>query len=359
MSVVVITGSTGLIGSEAAEFYAGLGYLVVGIDNNMRQRFFGPEGSTEENRRRLVAALGAKYEHHAIDIRDGRQLNRLFSRYGANIALVIHAAAQPSHDWAAREPLTDFGVNAWGTLNLLEAMRCYCPEAVFIFTSTNKVYGDQPNRLPLVELDTRWEIEPVHPYYNGITESMSVDQCMHSLFGASKLAADVLVQEYGRYFGLKTVCFRGGVLSGSRQSGVRLHGFVNYLVKCAITGTPYTILGHKGKQVRDVIHAGDVVTAFHAFFTRPRRGGEVYNLGGGRASNVSVLEAIALVEEITGQRLTRTYTGQNRTGDHIWYISDVSKFKTHYPEWQMKYHNIRMIMEDIYEKNKVYWRGLK
>lgn len=267
-----------------------------------------------------------------------------------DIALIIHAAAQPSHDWAAREPLTDFGVNAGGTLNLLEAMRHYCPEAVFIFTSTNKVYGDQPNNLPLVELNTRWEIDPAHRYHNGIAESMSVDQCMHSLFGASKLAADVLVQEYGRYFNFKTVCFRGGVLSGSRQSGVRLHGFINYLMKCAMTGTPYTILGYKGKKVRDVIHAEDVVTAFHAFFTKPRRGGEVYNLGGGRASNVSVLEAITLVEEIMGKRLAHTYTDQNRAGDHVWYITDLSKFTTHFPEWQMKYSSIRMIMEDIYEK---------
>lgn len=359
MSVVVITGSSGLIGAEAAEFYAGLGFKVVGIDNNARQIFFGPEGSTEENRRRLERALGPKYEHHAIDIRDGQQLNQIFSGYREDISLIIHAAAQPSHDWAAREPLTDFGINAVGTLNLLEAMRHYCPEAVFIFISTNKVYGDQPNNLPLVELDTRWEIDPSHCYHKGIAESMSVDQCMHSLFGASKLAADVLVQEYGRYFNFKTVCFRGGVLSGSQQSGVPLHGFISYLMKCVATGTPYTILGYKGKQVRDVIHAGDVVAAFHAFFTRPRRGGEVYNLGGGRASNVSMLEAISLAEGITGKKLDATYIEQNRAGDHIWYISDLSKFKTHFPEWQMKFSSISMIMEDIYKKNKVHWRDLR
>lgn len=354
MSVVIITGSAGLIGSEAVEFYAGQGYKVVGIDNNMRQVFFGEEGSTVWNRQRLENSFGSKYEHHEIDIRDVESINKLFERYREDISLIIHTAAQPSHDWAAKDPYTDFSVNANGTLNLLEAMRKYCPEAVFIFTSTNKVYGDRPNTLPLIELETRWEIDPSHPYQNGVPEEMSVDQCMHSLFGASKLSADVLVQEYGRYFNFKTVCFRGGVLSGARQSGVQLHGFINYLMKCVMTNSPYTIFGYKGKQVRDVIHSNDVISAFHAFFMNPRRGGEVYNLGGGRHSNISMIEAIELAQEITGKKLDYTYSDQHRAGDHIWYISDLSKFKTHYPEWKQAY-DVRMIMEQIYVENKHRW----
>jgi len=355
MAVVLITGSAGLIGSGAAEFYAGLGFKVAGIDNNMRQIFFGPEGSTLWNRQRLKKTIGTKYEHHQIDIRDTSRITKLFKRYRKNIALIIHTAAQPSHDWAGRNPITDFGVNANGTLNLLEAMRLYCPDAVFIFTSTNKVYGDRPNTLPLIEMDTRWEIKPSHHFRNGISEEMSVDQSMHSLFGASKLAADILVQEYGKYFSLKTVCFRGGVLSGSRQSGVQLHGFLTYLIKCVMTGTPYNIFGYKGKQVRDVIHAHDVITAFHAFFENPRRGGEVYNLGGGHESNTSVLEAIEMAQEIAGEKLVCNYTERHRAGDHMWYISDLSKFKAHYPDWVLSFDNIRMIMEEIFVQNKGRW----
>ncbi|WNR43765.1 NAD-dependent epimerase/dehydratase family protein [Paenibacillus roseipurpureus] len=356
MSIVIITGSAGLIGSEATEFYASLGYKVIGIDNNMRETFFGPEGSTIWNRNRLEGVLGKKYEHHMMDIRQADQLNELFSLYGKEISLIIHTAAQPSHDWAVKDPFTDFGVNANGTLNLLEAMRHHCPEAVFIFTSTNKVYGDRPNTLPLIELETRWEIDPAHAFREGISEEMSVDQSMHSLFGASKLAADILVQEYGRYFNFKTVCFRGGVLSGSKQSGVQLHGFINYLMRCAITGTPYTIFGYEGKQVRDVIHSSDVISAFHAFYLNPRRGGEVYNLGGGRDSNVSMLEAIQLSQEITGREFVYTYSDTARAGDHQWYVSDLAKFKAHYPEWQQAYNHIRLIMEGIYEENKDRWR---
>ncbi|CAN7710913.1 NAD-dependent epimerase/dehydratase family protein [Paenibacillus sp. LjRoot153] len=355
MSIVLITGSAGLIGSEATEFYASLGYKVIGIDNNMRELFFGPEGSTIWNRNRMEGALGKKYEHHTIDIRNAEQLNELFRQYGNEISLIIHTAAQPSHDWAVKDPFVDFGVNANGTLNLLEAMRHHCPEAVFIFTSTNKVYGDRPNTLPLVEMETRWEIDPQHSFANGISEEMSVDQSMHSLFGASKLAADVLVQEYGRYFNFKTVCFRGGVLSGSRQSGVQLHGFINYLMRCAITGTPYTIFGYGGKQVRDVIHASDVIAAFHAFYTNPRRGGEVYNLGGGRDSNVSMLEAIQLSQEITGREFVYTYSDVARAGDHQWYVSDLAKFKAHFPEWKQAYNHIELIMKGIYEENKDRW----
>lgn len=355
MSIVIITGSAGLIGSEATEFYAKLGYKVIGIDNNMRETFFGSEGSTVWNRQRLENSLGQNYEHHNIDIRQQESVHELFAKYGQDISLIIHTAAQPSHDWAARDPFTDFGVNANGTLYLLEATRKHCPDAVFIFTSTNKVYGDRPNTLPLVERETRWEVAPGNQFENGISEEMSVDQSMHSLFGASKLAADVLVQEYGRYFNMKTVCFRGGVLSGSKQSGVQLHGFINYLVKCVMTGAPYTIFGYKGKQVRDVIHSSDVIAAFHAFYTRPRRGGEVYNLGGGLASNVSMLEAIRLTEEISGRRLEYQYVDTARAGDHQWYISDLTKFQMHYPEWKQKYNHIRLIIEGIYEENKDRW----
>jgi CDP-paratose 2-epimerase len=354
MSVIVITGSAGLIGSEAAQFYVDMSFDVVGIDNNMRQHFFGAEGSTVWNRRRLEAHSGSKYKHYELDIRNVDDINRVFAKYGENIDLIIHTAAQPSHDWAAREPLTDFAVNANGTLNLLQAMRQYCPEAVFVFTSTNKVYGDRPNRLPLIELETRYEIDPAHPYQRGIPEEMAVDQCLHSLFGTSKLAADLLVQEYGRYFHQKTCCFRGGVLSGAWQSGVPLHGFINYLMKCLMTGTVYTIFGYKGKQVRDVISSSDVIAAIHAFYENPQPGGEVYNLGGGRASNVSLLEAIDLAQEITGKKLNYDYRENHRTGDHIWYISDLKKFTSHYPQWKIT-KNVRMIMEEIWEKNKNRW----
>ncbi|ULL17001.1 NAD-dependent epimerase/dehydratase family protein [Paenibacillus sp. H1-7] len=355
MSVVVITGSAGLIGSEAAEFYAGLGYRVIGIDNNMRQDFFGAEGTTKWNRTRLENSLGAKYVHYDADIRDTGALAGIFQSYGEDIELIIHTAAQPSHDWAAREPFTDFHINASGTLNLLEMMRSYCPEAVFIFTSTNKVYGDRPNELPYLEQDSRWELDSEHPYYMGIPETLSVDQCLHSLFGASKLSADIMVQEYGRYFQLKTVSFRGGVLSGSKQSGVQLHGFLNYLVKCAMMNSPYTVFGYKGKQVRDIIHASDVVAAFHAFFQNPRRGGEVYNLGGGRDSNLSILEAIDWVHHITGKKLNYSYSNQSRTGDHIWYITDTSKFRSHYPDWSIRI-PAPQIMEQIYLENKDRWK---
>jgi len=355
MSVVVITGSAGLIGSEATEFYANTGYKVVGIDNNMRETFFGTEGSTVWNKQRLMNELGKNYEHYNADIRDQEAVDQLFAKYKTDISLIIHTAAQPSHDWAVRDPYTDFGVNANGTLNLLEATRRHCPEAVFVFTSTNKVYGDRPNTLPLVEKESRWEVEAGHPFEHGISEEMSVDQSMHSLFGASKLAADVLVQEYGKYFDMKTVCFRGGVLSGAKQSGVQLHGFTNYLVKCVMTGAPYTIFGYKGKQVRDVIHSSDVIAAFDAFFKRPLRGGQVYNLGGGPASNVSMLEAIRLTEEISGRKLDYQYVDTARAGDHQWYISDLTKFKSHYPEWKQQYDHIRLIIEGIVEENKHRW----
>jgi len=346
MSVALVTGSAGLIGSEAARFLVAQGLSVVGIDNDMRQYFFGPDGSTDWNRRLLEREL-RRYEHVSADIRDQDAIRRVFERFGRDISLVIHAAAQPSHDWAAREPMTDFSVNATGTLVLLEAVRTCCPEAVFIFTSTNKVYGDRPNRLPLVEGATRWKLASDHPAaIDGIDESMSIDATLHSVFGASKVAADIMVQEYGRYFGLKTACFRGGCLTGPAHSGAELHGFLSYLVKCGVAGRRYTVFGYNGKQVRDNIHSNDLVRAFWRFFEQPRCG-EVYNIGGGRFANCSMLEAIAMIEEMTGRRIDWTYSETNRIGDHIWWVSDIRKFMGHYPGWRIEYDLHRTVEEMI------------
>jgi len=290
----------------------------------------------------------------SADIRDFSAVSDIFRDFGRDIELVIHTAAQPSHDWAAREPFTDFGVNANGTLNMLEATRQFCPDAVFIFTSTNKVYGDNPNLLPLVELDTRWEIDVNHPYFtHGIDENMSIDHCKHSLFGASKVAADVMVQEYGKYFGMKTGLIRGGCLTGPRHSAAELHGFLAYLMKCAITGKEYRIFGYKGKQVRDNIHSEDLINAFWHFYQAPRRG-EAYNMGGSRFSNCSMQEAIVLCEKITGRKMNTRYTEDNRVGDHIWWISDVFKFKSHYPEWNLT-KNVEDILTEIHDYNKDRW----
>jgi len=337
MRIALITGSGGLIGSEAVNFFANKFDLVVGIDNDMRQYFFGEQASTVWNQVRLQEQF-ANYRHYPADIRDLSALETIFREYGTDLALIVHTAAQPSHDWAAREPLTDFAVNATGTLNMLELTRKYAPEAVFVFTSTNKVYGDNPNFLPLVELETRWEVDHMHPYFKrGIDEHMSIDHTTHSLFGTSKVAADVLVQEYGRYFNMKTAIFRGGCLTGPRHSGAQLHGFLSYLMKCAITGQHYTVLGYKGKQVRDNIHSYDLVNMFWHFYQQPRTGGQVYNAGGSRFSNCSMQEAIVLCETITGNKMSYSYSDQNRVGDHIWYVSDVSRFQQHYPSWQFKY----------------------
>lgn len=354
MSVAIITGSAGLIGSEASRYFAGRGMHVVGVDNDMRKRFFGDEASTARQAERLRNELGNDYQHVEADIRDGDAIDRLFKLYNNEISLVVHTAAQPSHDWAAREPKTDFGVNAQGTLNMLEATRQFAPEATFIFTSTNKVYGDTPNRLPLVEEENRYEIEPDHIYALGIREDMSIDHTMHSVFGASKVAADVMVQEYGRYFGMNTVCFRGGCLTGPSHSGTALHGFLAYLMKCAATGTPYTVFGYKGKQVRDNIHSADLIRAFAEFAKAPRSG-EVYNIGGSRHSNCSMLEAIAICQEITGRELDWSYAEQNRSGDHIWWVSDVSKFSGHYPAWELQY-SVHDILTEIYEVNADRWQ---
>jgi CDP-paratose 2-epimerase len=354
MSVAVVTGSTGLIGAEAAAHFGGLGLNVVGIDNDMRSVFFGPEASTAWTRRRLEHTLGSAYRHYHLDVRDRDAIDALFRTHGREIELVIHTAAQPSHDWAAREPFTDFDINAVGTLNLLEATRLRAPEATFIFTSTNKVYGDTPNRLPLVELETRWELDPRHRYYDGIREDMSIDHTLHSLLGASKVAADVLVQEYGRYFGLRTACFRGGTLTGPHHSAAELHGFLAYVMRCVMTHKRYTVFGYKGKQVRDAIHSRDLISAFDAFFRAPRVA-EVYNIGGGRFSNASVLEAIAFSEEIAGERLDWTYEDANRIGDHIWWIGDNGRFQSHYADWKLQY-DVRRILEEMHEANADRWR---
>ncbi len=345
MPIAIITGSAGLIGSESSRELHRRGYTVVGIDNDMRSYFFGQEASTHQTNEKLISEL-SNYIPKNADIRNWKEIEQIFKEYSSDIKLVIHTAAQPSHDWAAREPLTDFGVNATGTLHLLEATRLHAPDAVFIFTSTNKVYGDTPNALPLIELESRWEIDPNHAFYKGIDESMSIDHTKHSIFGASKVAADVMVQEYGRYFQMKTGVFRGGCLTGPSHAGAELHGFLAYLIKCIVDGKEYRVFGYKGKQVRDNIHSHDLVSAFLAFQNNPHCG-EVYNMGGSRHSNCSMLEAIQIGEELAGKKLNRTYVEDSRIGDHIWYISDVSKFQNHYPEWKYQY-GIREIITEIY-----------
>jgi CDP-paratose 2-epimerase len=353
MKIVLITGAAGLVGSESVRFFHAHGFKVVGIDNDMRKYFFGEEGTTRWNLAELKNECQG-FINHDVDIRDATAIFRIFKEYGPEIALIIHNAAQPSHSWAAREPFTDFGVNAVGTSNLLEAARQHCPQAVFIFMSTNKVYGDSVNRLPFVELETRWELVSSHPYFaRGVDESMSLDQSLHSLFGASKLSADVLTQEYGRYFGMKTAVFRGGCLSGSRHSGVEQHGYLAYLMKCAVIGREYRIFGYKGKQVRDNIHSYDLVNAFYHFYQNPRCG-EVYNIGGSRFSNSSVLETIHMCEDICGKKMRTAYVDTHRAGDHMWWVSDVSKFSSHYPEWRLT-RNTHDILQGIYEHNKSRW----
>ncbi|MCO6457184.1 MAG: NAD-dependent epimerase/dehydratase family protein [Pirellulaceae bacterium] len=347
MSVAIITGSAGLVGSEAARFFHDRGFDVAGIDNDTRQRLFGAEASTGAQRKRLESSL-ANYRHFDNDIRDRSALSAIFAHYGAAVELVIHTAAQPSHDWAARDPQTDFAINAQGTLNLLELTRKHCPRASFVFTSTNKVYGDTPNLLPLVELPTRWELDAGHPYFeHGIDERMSVDQTRHSLFGVSKLAADSLVQEYGRYFGLNTVCFRGGCLTGPAHAGTQLHGFLSYLARCAVMGTRYTVFGYQGKQVRDNIHSFDLVNMFWHYHQQPRPG-EVYNAGGGRHSHCSLREAIVRCEQLSGRRMLVEYCEQPRLGDHIWYVSDTRKFRAHYPAWDYRF-DLGQILSQIFE----------
>ncbi|MEZ4726567.1 MAG: NAD-dependent epimerase/dehydratase family protein [Caldilineaceae bacterium] len=327
---ILVTGANGLIGSEAVMFYDQQGHTIIGVDNNMRRVFFGAKGDTLWNQARLLTHT-QRFTPLAIDIRDRERIFSLFQQ--EQFDLVIHCAAQPSHDKAREIPLIDFEINALGTVNLLEATRQFCPAAVFIFMSTNKVYGDVPNELPLVELETRYDYARPEDQ-QGIAETCRIDQCLHSLFGASKTAADVMAQEYGRYFGLKVGIFRGGCLTGPSHSGVELHGFLSYLVKVALTGQIYRVLGYKGKQVRDNIHSYDVIQAFEAFRQHPRPG-EVYNLGGGRENSISILEAFELIEELSGRRIHWVYEEQQRTGDHICYISDLRKLQSHFPAWRI------------------------
>ncbi len=353
MSTVLVTGAAGLVGSEAVRRFHSLGWNVVGVDNDMRGRLFGAQASTAWMAERLQRTL-EDYRHESIDIRDRERMFALVRSISPDLALVIHAAAQPSHDWAARDPLADFAVNAQATLMLLEAVRRHAPEAVFIFTSTNKVYGDAPNRLPLVELETRYELPEAHDWWQGIPESLSIDQSLHSLFGVSKASADLLVQEYGRYFGLRTITLRGGCLTGPGHAGTELHGFLAYLMKCTVTGTPYRVLGYKGKQVRDNIHSSDLVSAFECVARSPRTAA-VYNIGGGRDVNCSVLEAISICEEIADRELVWEYVDENRIGDHLWWISDISAFRTDYPDWSPRY-DLRGILEEIHEHSAERWR---
>lgn len=353
MKITLVTGSGGLIGAQSVRHFAPLSDRIIGIDNDMRSYFFGEEASTSWAVEEHATAI-PNYEHRAIDIRDRPAVDALFAEFGADIELIIHTAAQPSHDWAAREPFTDFDVNAGGTLTLLEATRQHCPQATFIFTSTNKVYGDTPNRLPLVELDKRWTLDPEHPWAEfGFPEDMTIDNSTHSIFGASKVAADVMAQEYGRYFGMNTGIFRGGCLTGPGHSGAALHGFLAYLMKCTATGDAYTVFGYKGKQVRDNIHADDLVKAFEAFHGAPKPG-QAYNIGGGPRANCSMLEAIELCQDIAGKELNHSYAEDNRIGDHIWWVSDIRKFENDFPDWKLNY-GIREILQDIYDHGIERW----
>lgn len=352
MSTVIVTGSGGLVGSESVSYFVAAGYDVIGIENDLRAQFFGPEASTS----RVTERLSARYDSfHTLDldIRDALGIDDLFARHAREIELIVHTAAQPSHDWAASDPRTDFGVNAAGTLNLLEAARRHTPDAPFIHMSTNKVYGDRPNALPLTETDMRLELPRDHDWYEGIDTSMSIDRSMHSLFGVSKAAADLMVQEYGRYFQMPTVCFRGGCLTGPNHAGARLHGFLSYLMRCTMTGERYTVFGYGGKQVRDNLHSADLVRAFAAFHGNPSSGA-VYNMGGGRVSNCSMLEAIELCEAIAGRELAWELSDDARAGDHRWWISDLAEFQAHYPTWSPEY-GVREILEEIHVQNADLW----
>jgi CDP-paratose 2-epimerase len=365
MKIALITGSAGLIGSQACDFFSEKGYKIIGIDNDMRAYFFGEDSSTKDSLESLKSKING-YEHYNIDIRDYQKLNEIFIKYSSDIDIVIHTAAQPSHDWAANEPLTDFSINATGTMNMLEVTRLNCPKATFIFTSTNKVYGDRPNynydtskidnsNLLIKELDTRYEgIDRTTGKLSSIDETMSIDNTKHSVFGSSKVAADIMCQEYGKYFGVNVGIFRGGCLTGPNHAGAELHGFLSYLVKCIVNDKPYTIFGYKGKQVRDNIHSWDLVNMFWEFHQNPKQG-EVYNVGGGRDNSTSILEAIDTINSIAGTNWSNyTISEQNRIGDHIWYISDLRKFRTHYPNWNITINleeTIRQMIEFETKKN--------
>ena len=351
--IALITGSAGLIGSQACDFFSEKGYKIIGIDNDMRAYFFGEGSSTKDSLESLKSKI-SDYDHYNIDIRDYEKLNQIFSKYSSDIDIVIHTAAQPSHDWAANEPLTDFSINATGTMNMLEVTRLNCPNATFIFTSTNKVYGDTPNRLGIQERNTRYEYVMDYGGLGLVDEQMSIDNTKHSVFGASKVAADVMCQEYGKYFGMNVGIFRGGCLTGPNHAGAELHGFLSYLVKCIVNDKPYTIFGYKGKQVRDNIHSWDLVNMFWEFHQNPKQG-EVYNAGGGRDNSTSILEAIDTINKIADKNWSNyTISEQNRIGDHIWYISDLKKFRTHYPNWNITIDLEETIKQMVdFEKNKL------
>lgn len=352
MPIAIVTGSGGLIGSEAAERLAHQGFEVIGIENDTRAQLFGPDASTSHVSARLEREVeGFRTEN--LDIRDAEGIDKIFFKHGKNVELVVHTAAQPSHDWAAKDPQVDFGINANGTLNLLEATRTHCPDATFIFTSTNKVYGDTPNRLPLVDLGSRLELPEDHPYFGGVDSTMSIDMTLHSLFGASKAAADLLVQEYGRYFDMPTVCFRAGCLTGPNHAGAQLHGFLAYLMKCTVTGDSYTVFGYEGKQVRDNVHAADLVDAFLLFHRNPKAAA-VYNIGGGRDNACSMLEAIELCQEIAGKDLDWKLGGNARIGDHRWWISDLEEFGKDYEGWKPK-RDLHQILREIHAANTERW----
>ncbi len=346
MSVVLVTGSCGLVGSESVKFFISQGFDVIGIDNNFRLKLFGKDGDTNWVKKDLIKNC-KRYSHQNIDIRNYFALEKIYKKHKNSIKLIIHSAAQPSHDWAKQNPFVDFNINALGTLNLLDLTKKYSSYAPFIFLSTNKVYGDNPNLLPLKELNFRWEISKKNKYSKGIDESMSLDNCVHSFFGASKSYADLIVQEYGKNEKLKTVCFRAGCITGPNHSGARLHGFLSFLVKSAIKKKVYSIYGYKGKQVRDNIHSNDLVKCFWNYYKKPRAG-EVYNIGGGRSSNCSILEALNYVESLANIKVKKNYFKKNRVGDHIWYISNTKKFQKHYPKWKQKYGTKEIIQELFY-----------
>jgi CDP-paratose 2-epimerase len=357
LPTAIISGSGGLIGSESVRHFVEAGYEVIGLENDMRATFFGPDASTAHVTESLTQRYPTEFSSIDMDIRDADAVSAVFSASAGRIELVIHTAAQPSHDWAASDPQTDFAVNANGTLNLLEATRRHAPDATFVFCSTNKVYGDLPNHLPLVELETRLELPEDHRYHRGIDTTMSIDSSTHSLFGVSKAAADLLVQEYGRYFDMPTVCFRGGCLTGPGHAGTQLHGFLSYLMRCTISGEPYTVLGYGGKQVRDNIHSADLVEAFAAFHRAPRAAA-VYNIGGGRRSNCSMLEAIALSERVAGRELSWSLREDNRIGDHRWWISDLEPFRRDYPDWDIT-REVTDILREIYDHNAERWLAVR
>ena len=345
MSVVLITGSSGLVGSESVNFFSKKGFDVIGIDNNLRKFFFGKDGDTNWIKNNLLKK-NKNFKHQHLDIRNYDKLKKIFIKYKRKIKLIIHSAAQPSHDWAKNYPFIDFEVNARGTLNLLDLTEKFCPDSTFIFMSTNKVYGDNPNKLKLIEKKTRFELSSNHIFFRGINETMSIDDNTHSFFGVSKSYADLLVQEYGKNIGLKTGCFRAGCITGPNHSSAKLHGFLSYLVKSALTKKKYTVIGYKGKQVRDNIHSNDLIECFWNFFKKPRYG-EVYNVGGGRFSNCSIIEALNILEKKTNLNIKKKFLKQNRVGDHIWYISNMKKFKNHYPNWKQKYSSDTIIEELI------------